>query len=98
MKSTEIKKAFSILKAIKHPKRILIMAHLKKEPRQQVWLKERIGGSQPAIAYHLYELEKIGVVSKEKGRSNNPGVTTFFHLEEEKLERIYDAAHRLAIA
>lgn len=95
MNKAEIKKAFSILRVVNHPLRFSILQLLQEGPLQPRWLKKKLKRDQPTIAYHVNQLQRIGVVHKTKGKSEGPGPTIFIHLREETWQRIEDAVVNL---
>jgi ArsR family transcriptional regulator len=80
----------SVMKALGHPQRLMIMCHLSQSEKTVGELEELCEISQSAVSQFLNRMKLEGLVASEKR-----GLYVYYWIQDERIKELITALHRV---
>lgn len=80
----------SLMKALAHPQRLMILCHLSTNEKTVGELEALCGASQSSVSQYLNRMRLEGLVSSEKR-----GLFVYYQVEDSKVKKLISALHEI---
>lgn len=83
-------KVANLMKALAHPRRLIILCHLSNDEKTVGELEELCGASQSSVSQYLNRMRLEGLVSFEKR-----GLFVYYRIEDLNVKKLITALHKI---